>query len=73
MFSHISKYKNIKMINDNNLRKKKLQIETQECTFKPQITYYNFNFERKPLFNKFSNKNEIQLKIRSTGNKSVFQ
>ena len=71
LFSHISKYKNIKMINDNNLRKKKLQIETQECTFKPQITYYNFNFERKPLFNKFSNKNEIQLKIRSTGNKSV--
>ena len=71
LFSHISKYQNIKMINDNNLRKKKLQIETEECTFKPQITNYNFNFERKPLLNNLSKKNEIQLKNITKVNKSI--
>ena len=71
LFSHISKYQNIKKINDNNLKQKQLQIETQECTFKPQLTNYNFNFERKPLFNNLSNKNEIQLKNRTTVNKSI--
>ena len=62
LFSRVSKFQNLKQINYDNLRKEKIKIETKECTFKPQITNYSFNFQRKPLFNNFSCKNKIQIK-----------
>ena len=60
LFSHISKFENMKEINKTFLKNEKLKIETQECTFKPQLTNYKRENSKKNIEKKI---NEIDLSI----------
>ena len=60
LFSHISKFENMKEINKTFLKNEKLKFETQECTFKPQLTNYKRENSKKNIEKKI---NEIDLSI----------
>ena len=67
LFSHISKFQNMKKINNNKLKKEQLKIETQECTFKPQLTNYIF----KRVKNKKENINNEDKKVNLSINNNI--
>ena len=65
LFSHISKYENIKRINENLLNKN-LKIESQEFMCKLHLSNYKLDNKNKPLFKYLSGKNTIKLKNKNT-------
>ncbi len=67
LFSHISKFQNMKKINNNKLKKEQLKIETQECTFKPQLTNYIF----KRVKSKKENINNEDKKVNLSINNNI--